>query len=689
MAKIPMGNFGNALPQTQRIQMPQSNIGQLGAAIGNLGNTANNIAQQKDQQQREQEESAKRLELYNNQIAEAEAKVKLDDVLTTEMSEKVTLLKNDVANGAMKAQDANTTLQQWSQERYKQLETELPGHAQKDLKQYWDTNITKQAPGFLPLQLRADTQKSVALVDRVSEIATRYERKAGREYIETNLANASISEAEKQERLYKYESVRDGMDIDGRITKAVSNKDTADLQALITDLDGGKYGYTDGPTAQQKKAQALSRIDAITKQNEVEENKRKNEAGKVFNEFKSQVLTGRALEDGYLADVGTAVKGTEHEADYQFYKDQSNNFQSFGRKSTSQMLELINQQKAKMKNSKTSDAVAEEKVLGVYEEIYREKLNTSKNNPNQIVREAGLQTHELTPMELKADPASFIKKVVDNGSSQLAMNDANLKLAPISVEDLPEVKKAFNEKSVDQKLSFIGGLIQQTNGMKKGRQVWGAILNQLGDGNQNYVAAGLAKQQGFKSTLGRELSTSIVNGTQLLKNKQLVMPKENDLRLEFNKYLGNTASGTDANAMYQTFKAVYADTMHERSMQHNSTDDSPDKDVLNFALAFTTGGIYTQPGTHRNYNGDKIKDWRVTKPYGWKDDQFESSVEAGYRKISHDTGIPVADLEGLRLQRSPTKSKKGELQYELLDERGNPLKVKGVHWTIVMPGATK
>ena len=92
MARIPMGNFGRTMPQVERIQMPQSNLGQLGAAIGNLGNTAQNIAQEKDKQQQEAEVSAKRLELYNNQLAETEAKVKLDDVLTSEMSEQVTLL---------------------------------------------------------------------------------------------------------------------------------------------------------------------------------------------------------------------------------------------------------------------------------------------------------------------------------------------------------------------------------------------------------------------------------------------------------------------------------------------------------------------------------------------------------------------------------------------------------------------
>src|SRR5690606_4329658 len=122
-------------------------------------------------------------------------------------------------------------------------------------------------------------------------------RQAGREYLESNLATLNLSEADKQARIYGYESARDVLDIDGRITSAVENKDTASLQQLITEMDNGGFGYTDGPTLQQKKAQALSRIDAINKQVEVEENKRLQLAGKVLNDFKSQVLTGRALDD--------------------------------------------------------------------------------------------------------------------------------------------------------------------------------------------------------------------------------------------------------------------------------------------------------------------------------------------------------------------------------------------------------
>ncbi|NNG82041.1 methyl-coenzyme M reductase [Acinetobacter sp. ANC 5378] len=685
MAKIPMGNFGNAMPQVDRIQMPQNQTGQMIAgALQNVSQVTGQYAQQKDQQQREAEVSAKRLELYNNQIAEQEAKVKLDDVLTTEMSEQVTLLKNDVSNGKTKAQDANVNLQKWSQDRYKQLEAEMPGHAQVNLKQYWDSNVTKQAPGFLPLQLRADVQKDAVLVERYSDIATRYDRKEGREYLTSNLANSSLSEADKQERLYKYESTRDGMDIDDRITVAVSGKNTAELQTLITDLDSGKYGYIDGPTAQQKKTQALSRIEALNTQIKAEENKRESEAGKYLNDFKSQVLTGRALDDDYLANVGTAVKGTEHEAEYEFYKQQSGNFQSFSRKSTSEQLALINEQKAKMKNSKTNDAVTEEKVLGVYESLYKEKLSVLKDNPNQVVRETGLKVNELSAVELKTNPSSWAQKAIDNGTSQLALKDPNIKLAPISAEDLPEAKKTFEAMGVNEKLNFISGLV--SNAKKygtKGHAIWGATLGQLGGGDQSYIMAGIARMNNFKSTKGEDVATAIISGTQALKNKQLIMPKDDLLKQEFNKYVGSTVSGNTANMTFASFKSLYAHITERDNYQHKDKDDIS-KDITNIALGLATGGVYDQDVKYGNQ-----KKWKVSKPYGMEDKIFSNHLESGYAIISKNTGIPVSELEGLRLRRSDKRSAKGEIQYDLINERGNPLQSGGNYWRINIMGATK
>ena len=676
------------IPRSQGTISSQPTLQQHTPVTGlqDLGRSIGGAIQARDQQQQEQEITAKRIELNGNKIAEAEAKVKLDDVLTTEMSEQVTLLKNEVSNGKANAAVANESLKKWSNDRYKQIEGELPLHAQKDLKQYWDANITNQAPGFLPLQLRADTEKSIQLVDRVFDIATRYDEDKGEEYLKTYLDGAKISEMDKNKYIEKYKTTRNVLSIDSRITNAIADKDITDLKTLVTDLDSGKYAYIDGSTAQQKKAQALSRIDAINKQSEVEENKRLTKAGKELNDFKSQVLTGRDLDSDYKDKVAQFVKGTEYEAEYNFYSQQSANFQSFGRKSSSEQLALINQQKAKAKNSKTTDAVNEEKILGVYESLYAEKLKVGKENPNQLVREAGLKVNELSVVELKTNPRSWVEKAIDNGVSQKALKDANIALAPISKEDLPEAKKAFEDMSINQKLDLMGSLIDKSKGIKGGQEIWKSTLKQLGDGNSIYITAATAKANNFKSTQGRDLSTSIISGNQLLKNKQITMPKEADLKAAFNSYVGQSITGTSANTAYEAFRAVYADTMHSLNKSHDKADEAPNKEALNAALSFSTGGVYEQKGKFINYLGDKTADWKVAKPYGMKNDTFESRVNAGYGAISHATGIPSDDLRDLKLKQSSQRTKEGDLQYDLLNERGNPLVVKGVTWRIRMQG---
>lgn len=667
MARIPMGNFGNAMPDVQRVQMPQRNTGQLAQAVGNLGQTFAGMAQLKNKEQEQAEISAKNAELYSNQMAEKEAKVKLDDVLTSELSEQVTLLKNDVANGAMKAEDANKTLSTWSQQRYKELENDMPMHARHDMESYWSHHVAKNSTSFLPLQLSADNRKGEVLAERYMDIGTRLDRKAGREYIESNIQSLNLPEAQKQEMLNKYESSRDLLDIDGRITAAVENKDTASLQQLVTEMDNGGFGYTDGPTLQQKKAQALSRIDAINKQVEVEENKRVQLAGKALNEFKSQVLTGRALDDDYIQTMGSAVQGTEHEAEYNFYKSQSNNFQKFSRLSTAEQEKRINEQKARAKNSTTTDAVNEEKILGVYESIFNEKKQTLKENPNQAVREAGLQTHQLTGMELKTDPGSFADKAIENAVSQFALKDPNLAIKPIASEDLTEVKQAFENSSVNEKLNTISTFITKSKGVPNGSRIWAAAIKQLGGDDNSYLMAGVARANNYRSEKGEDVATAIISGNQALKNKQMMMPKDELLKAEFNKYVGNTVTGGTANMTYAAFKSIYAHLTERDGYQHKDKDDIS-KEITSAALSMATGGVYEQGVKFGNQ-----KTWKVSKPYGMKDERFEAILDTRFAAIAQKYKMSESEVRDLRLRREAARGPNGVIRYALINERGTPL----------------
>lgn len=622
-----------------------------------------------------------------NELATKEAKVKVDDILTVELSEQVTKLKNDVANGAMGAEDANKLLTGWSEKRYKEIEKDLPQHARQDLKNHWTSNVNRNGTGFLPLQFKADEQRGLNVADRMTEIATRMPRQQGSEYLKNNLSSLNIPEHVKQQRLSTYNTSMDLIEIDGRITKALETKNTADLQSLVTELDEGKYGYLDGQQAQQKKAQAQSRIDALNKQLEVEENKRVQVAGKVFGDYKTQVLTGRMLDDEYSLNVEKAVTGTEHEAEFKFYKQQSNNFQHFTRLSTSEQLKRINQQKAKMANSPSADPATEEKILGVFESLHAEKLENIKKNPNQAVSEAGLKVHSLTPTELRGNPKSFVSKVIDNGVNQLALKDANLSVRPISEEDLPEARKAFEAMPVNEKLNFIGEMIGQTKGVKGGASLWGSALGQLGSGDLSYVMAGIARLNGYKSNQGEDIAEAILSGTQALKNKQLILPSDNLLKQKFNEYVGSTVSGETSNMTFAAFKSIYAHVSERENFRHVDSN-SVNTQIANTALSMATGGVYNQ-GIKFGNHGDSKLDWKVSKPYGMDDTNFESHLEKGYNTIAKQTGLSVAELQDLRLRRSDKRSARGEIQYDLINERGTPLVVNGAIWRINLNGVTK
>lgn len=679
--RIPISR-GREAPQAQMQSFtPNTGLAEIGRSIGGA-------IQARDDQQRQQEVTAKNLELYNNQLAEKEGKLKLDESLSTDFNDKVVDIKNRLGNGVITTQQADEELNTWSNAKFSELQNSLPGHAQDDLKKYWDSNVTRQRTSFLPLQLRADEQKGGVLADRFFDVATRMEREAGKEYLLKNIVGLPLSEAQKSELTNKYETTRDITDIQSKITNAISENSVEGLQEVATSLKD--YKFINGQAVQKFQTEIQSKITTLQQRQQVQENKRINEAEKVLNEYKQNVLTGRPMDLTYQTNVEKAVKGTPSETEYNFYTKQSSDFLRFQKLSTDQQLAEINKRKANMKNSSSADAVAENKVLATYQSIYDNKLKTAKENPTQALREKGIELPEVNPLTLKVNPSDFAKNIVTIGSYQVAQRDKdpNATIKPIPNEVLPAAKQAWEEATVDQKLNLISSMIAQTKGVKNGAKIWGEALGQLGGGNSNYVMAGVAKANGYRSTEGRELANSIVIGTQLLKNKQLIMPKEDDMREAFNKYVGQTLTGTNANNAYEVFKAVYADTMNERGFSHSSKDEAPNKKILNTALGMATGGVYTQPTSFRNYRGDKVSDWKVTKPYGITDDAFEAQLEKGYQTISKQTGISVNNLKEFRLRQGKPSST-GAIQYDLINERGQQLVVKNAIWRITMDGVNK
>ncbi|HHX4930828.1 TPA: methyl-coenzyme M reductase [Acinetobacter baumannii] len=679
--RIPISR-GREAPQAQMQSFtPNTGLAEIGRSIGGA-------IQARDDQQRQQEVTAKNLELYNNQLAEKEGKLKLDESLSTDFNDKVVDIKNRLGNGVITTQQADEELNTWSNAKFSELQNSLPGHAQEDLKKYWDSNVTRQRTSFLPLQLRADEQKGGVLADRFFDVATRMDREAGKEYLLKNIVGLPLSEAQKSELTNKYETTRDITDINSRITTAIAQNSVEGLQEVATSLKD--YKFINGQAVQKFQTEIQSKITTLQQRQQVQENKRINEAEKVLNEYKQNVLTGRPMDLTYQTNVEKAVKGTPSETEYNFYTKQSSDFLRFQKLSTDQQLAEINKRKANMKNSSSADAVAENKILATYQSIYDNKLKTAKENPTQALREKGIELPEVNPLTLKVNPSDFAKNIVTIGSYQVAQrdNDPNATIKPIPNEALPAAKQAWEESTVDQKLNLISSMIAQTKGVKNGAKIWGEALGQLGNGDAAYKMAGYARANNFRSDAGLDVATAIVAGKQALKNKQMIQPKDTLLKEKFNKYVGQSVSGEAANLNYAAFQAIYAYLTEARGQTHTNENEYKEE-IGRTALGLATGGVYTQSGRFKDYTDRGISDWKVSKPYGMTDATFEAKIQKGYADISKATGMSVNDLDNFRLARSPTKAANGDLMYDLINERGRPLVVKGNVWRIRMNGVDK
>ncbi|MEI1691270.1 methyl-coenzyme M reductase [Acinetobacter nosocomialis] len=679
--RIPISR-GRDVPQAQMQSFtPNTGLADIGRSIGGA-------IQARDEQQRQQEVTAKNLELYNNQLAEKEGKLKLDESLSTDLNDKVVDIKNRLGNGVINTQQADEELNSFSNQKFTELQSNLPGHAQEDLKKYWDSNVTRQRASFLPLQLRADEQKGGVLADRFFDVATRMERDAGKEYLLKNIVGLPLSEAQKSELTNKYETTRDITDINSRITNAIAQNSVEGLQEVATGLKD--YKFIDGSAVQKFQTEIQSKITTLQQRQQVQENKRVNEADKVLNEFKQNVLTGRPIDLTYQNNVETAVKGTPSEAEYNFYMKQSSDFLRFQKLPTDQQLAEINKRKANMKNTASADAVTENKILSTYQSIYDNKLKTAKENPTQALREKGIELPEVNPISLRVNPNEFAKNIVTIGSYQIAQRDKdpNSTIKPIPNEALPAAKQAWEDSNVNQKLDLISSMINQTKGIKNGAKIWGEALGQLGNGDPAYQMAGYARANNFRSDAGLDVATAIVAGKQALKNKQMIQPKDALLKQKFNQYVGQSVSGETANLNYAAFQSIYAYLTEARGQSHKDDNDYKEE-IGRTALGLATGGVYTQKGGFKDYTNRSIPDWKVSKPYGMTDSTFEAKIQKGYSDISKATGMSVNDLDNFRLARSSTKAANGDLMYDLINERGRPLVVKGNVWRIRLNGVDK
>ncbi|WP_422529286.1 hypothetical protein [Serratia fonticola] len=174
--------------------------------------------------------------------------------------------------------------------------------------------------------------------------------------------------------------------------------------------------------------------------------------------------------------------------------------------------------------------------------------------------------------------------------------------------------------------------LQQVSSYAPSSAVAGAIMGKSGNvvGNSGWFSDTMVNPDDAAKTIieganARAGITSKVNGV-VNKTNGIGMPKDTDLRPDFDSTVGNAFAGDAIGAAqaYEVAKDYYAGLMARKG----TFSGEYDKDAWTQAINVATGGVY-------DYNGQGD----VLLPWGMSESQFDNSVNMAWKEQVVDAGI--------------------------------------------------
>jgi len=174
--------------------------------------------------------------------------------------------------------------------------------------------------------------------------------------------------------------------------------------------------------------------------------------------------------------------------------------------------------------------------------------------------------------------------------------------------------------------------LQQVSSYAPSAAVAGAIMGKGGNviGNSGWFSDSMVNPNDAAKTIieganARAGTTSKINGVEN-KTKGIPMPKDTDLRPDFDSATGSAFAGDAAGAAqaYEVAKDYYAGLMARKGTFSGDYDSSAWTQAINVA----TGGVY-------DYNGQGD----VLLPWGMSESRFDSAVNTAWKSQIVDAGV--------------------------------------------------
>lgn len=637
MANIPLGNFGNVMPQAQQGRVLETGAGQVAQAVGTLAQVGQQVSiKQLNEEQKIQDEKDEYF--FNTQAAKYGA----------EYTDAVTTTKQKLATGEFDENTAKAYLRQQSDTLNETYRQTIPETKHEKFNYYSEKMYLESEGNIKPLAYETERRKINADFEQVNEATLKLEnREQGYALFKATLdRNPVLTPEQRVQSEQEWQQRRDLSDGKNVLSSLEASSDIEGLKKVYDSVDS-IFPHMKIETRDAYKGQLDAAIDRINKANEIAQKQALAEAKQIANDFRTDAYTGYPIDPEHADQVLAKVKGTEYEAQVREDLTLNKAAQSFRKLSPLEQERQINSLTSQLENTPQADASLLQKQLSMYQGIMSTAKQRATNDPvGQIQSQTGKRLYTVSPEQIGTGQIDF--KEAQITTQMLAENKKKNGDVGSLIQWNTSERKAFTDsyfKATPQKQrAMLTDLTKMAGGNKDAQLEYFKLVSP----NNPYDYVGVAKLNQmdivFHGTDVRVADT-ILEGKQLMKtgeDKLLGNQKEfeNQIASEFGNATtkGQLEYRTYANMAYSAYLGLA-----KRYPNKIQTDENGkpliNKEMAKQAFDAASGGTFKQK-FGKNTNS-------VFMPYGYTQDTFQDYLEEHFRTtFRKDTGV-VYDLDVL------------------------------------------
>ena len=636
MAKIPLGNFGNVMPQAQPGRVLDSGAGQVAQAVGNLAQVGQQYAikEQKIQDEKDQ---------YQFNIEASKYGAEYQDYITE--------TKQKLVTGEFDEATAKSYLRQRTDELAQNYVGRIPEKQKERFNFYSEKMYNDSQAGIKPLAFETERRSINADFEQVGEATLKLENRdqAFALYEDTVKRNPVLTPEQRTESLQKWNERRDLSDGKGVLSNLEAQEDITALQELHKNVDT-VFPHMKIETRDAYKANIESAISRINRGIEIKAKELDKEHAQLTKDFVADAFTGYPLSESLVNQTLEAVKGTKYESEVKEAIALNKDAQKFRDASPIEQERSIARLTSELENTPQEDATLLQKKLNVFKSIAVTSKQRANDDPVASVQaQTGHKLYTVTPEQIGTGQIDFKKAQIttDLLADQKKANGGVGSLLQWNKSERTAFKDRYFDATPKQQKAMLTDLTKMAGKNKEAQKEYFSLIG----GEKNaYEYMGIAKLNQLDITLHNtniRAAEVALEGKQILSQGQAsVLASDKEFNNAIQSEFGNaTAIGTNEHRAYQNLAYSIYLGLAKRGENIIKRDEKGNplinKEMAKQAFDIATGGTYKQKlGKNTNY---------IFMPYGFTQTSFEDHIKNHFRtEYRKETGYLPPDEDILK-----------------------------------------